>query len=563
MPRRHPKIPPPPVPEGDLGGLTQHQLGQMRDVQAELTERRLESLRLYEPMQTQEEFHRCLSSERVVLGGNRGGKTLAVSIEAARAATGQDPYGKYPKEDGNLVVVGRNWPHIGMVIYRALFRPGAFKIIRDEHTGQWRSYRPGLDEHRRAQCKPAPPLIPPRLIKDLSWVLKNAHYLQRAELLNGWTIYCFSSEGEPPQGFQADLCWIDEDVGNEAWIGEMQARLADRKGRFVWSAMPHSKNDALLGLCERADKAAEEGVANPIIRKFSLRFLDNPHIDQEEKQKNIERWSALGQDELRMRAEGEFTTESTLMYPTFNPSVHVMRKDQLPDGVVPDDWTRYVAIDPGHAVMASLFGAVPPDERFLLIYDELYIRNCNALIWGEQFAEKVKDSVIYAAIMDMHGGLLRDLGSGRLPHELYSEELKKRKIRFTLTGHQFIPGSDDIPARTALVRQMLHIRGDGSTKLRVLEGRCPNLLRELKRYRKKTTSVNGVVYVTDAPQTRGEVHAAQTLEYLCAHEPKYHVPPRRPGVEPWWVKWQEARRKRQRESTDPCVLLAPTGSLKR
>lgn len=563
MPRRHPKIPPPQIPEGDLGGLTQHQLGQMRDVQAELTERRLESLRLYEPMPTQEEFHRCLASERVVLGGNRGGKTLAVSIEAARAATGQDPYGKYPKEDGNLVVVGRNWPHIGMVIYRSLFRPGAFKIIRDEHTGQWRSYRPGLDEHRRAQCKPAPPLIPPRLIKDLSWVLKNAHYLQRAELLNGWTIYCFSSEGEPPQGFQADLCWIDEDVGNEAWIGEMQARLADRKGRFVWSAMPHSKNDALLGLCERADKAAEDGVANPIIRKFSLRFLDNPHIDQEEKQKNLERWSALGQDELRMRAEGEFTTESTLMYPTFNPSVHVMRKDQLPDGVVPDDWTRYVAIDPGHAVMASLFGAVPPDERFLLIYDELYIRNCNALIWGEQFAEKVKDSVIHAAIMDMHGGLLRDLGSGRLPHELYSEELKKRKIRFTLTGHQFIPGSDDIPARTALVRQMLHIRGDGSTKLRVLEGACPNLLRELKRYRKKTTSVNGVVYVTDAPQTRGEVHAAQTLEYLCAHEPKYHVPPRRPGSEPWWVKWQEARRKRQRESTDPCVLLAPTGSLKR
>ena len=28
--------------------------------------------------------------------------------------------------------------------------------------------------------------------------------------------------------------------------------------------------------------------------------------------------------------------------------------------------------------------------------------------------------------MDMHGGALRDLGSGRLPHELYSEELKKR-----------------------------------------------------------------------------------------------------------------------------------------
>ena len=245
--RRHPPIPPPPKPEGDIAaGLTQHALAHLKDVQIELAERRLEALRLYEPMPLQDEFHKCVASERILLGGNRGGKTLCISVEAARAATGQDPYGKYPKEDGNLVIIGRNWPHIGMVIYKSLFRPGAFRIIRDEETGQWRSFRPGKDDHRRAETKPAPPLIPPRMVKDVSWVLKNAHYMQRAELVNGWTIYCFSSEGEPPQGFQADAVWIDEDVSNESWIGEMQARLADRKGRFMWSAMPHSKNDALL-----------------------------------------------------------------------------------------------------------------------------------------------------------------------------------------------------------------------------------------------------------------------------------------------------------------------------
>jgi hypothetical protein len=96
-----------------------------------------------------------------------------------------------------------------------------------------------------------------------------------------------------------------------------------------------------------------------------------------------------------------------------------------------------------------------------------------------------------------------------------------------------------------------------------LEGTCPNLVREIRRYRKKTTSVNGVVYVTDAPQTRGEVHAVQTLEYLCAHEPKYHRPPKKLGPEPWWVKWMDERKKRQRESVDPCVLLAPTRSLQK
>ena len=550
--KKHPKVPPPPKPEGPVDlGLTTHALSQLKEVQAELHGRKIEALRLYEPMPHQEEFHSCMASERIVLGGNRGGKTLAVAVEAARAATGQDPHGKYPETDGNLAIVGRNWPHIGLVVYPILMKAGAFRIVKDESTGQWRSLRPGED---KAKSKPAPPLIPPRMIKEVSWVLKNAGYLNKVELINGWTIWCFSSEGEPPQGYQADLIWIDEDVNNENFVGESQARLADRKGRFVWSAMPHSKNDALIGLCERADRAVEENIANPIIKKFTFRFLDNNFIDAEEKRKNIERWSALGADEVRMRAEGEFTTESTLMYPNFNQAVHVLKREELPQ--VPEDWTRYVSIDPGHAVMASIFGAVPPDESFLLIYDELYIRNCNALIWGEEFEKKVKHQQFRAFVMDMHGGTLRDLGSGRLPHELYTEELRRRKIRSLATNYGFVPGSDDIMARTNLVRQMMHIRGDGSVRLKVLESACPNLLRELKRYRKKTTNVNGVTYVTDVPYTRGDVHAVQCLEYLCAYEPKYHAPPKKTGPDPWWVKWLEDRKRRQRDN-EKGVNLGP------
>jgi hypothetical protein len=557
--RKHPQIPPPPPPEEPaVQGITQHALNQLRDVQIELAERRIEALRLYVPMPKQEEFHKCMASERLLIGGNRSGKSAASFVEDARAATGQDPYGKYPKEGGNLVIIGRNWPHIGLVVVPMLFRAGAFKMIKDETTGQWRAFRPGEDDPSKA--KPAPPLIPPRMIKEMSWVLKNASYLNKAELTNGWTINCFSSEGEPPQGFQADLVHIDEDLNNERWIGEMQARLADRKGRFVWSAMPHSKNDALLGLCERADKAEEEGRENPIIKKFTLRFLDNAHIDQEEKKKNIERWSALGMDELRMRAEGEFTTESTLMYPSFNPAVHVLRREDLPDGRVPADWTRYVAIDPGHTVLACVFGAVPPDEKFLLIYDELYIRQANALIFGDQFAQKADGQNYRTFIIDMHGGMLRDLGSGRLPHELYSEELKKRGIKSQMSGYGFIPGSDDIPARTALVRQMLHIRGDGTTKLKFLDGSCPNLMREIRRYRKKTTTVNGQIYVTDEPQSRGEVHAIQSVEYLCAYEPKYHAPPKTYGPDPWWVRYLAEKRRRQQSSEDNCIVLGPMGS---
>ena len=555
--RRHPPIAPPPKPDAPvIDGLTQHALSQMKDVQAHLAERRLEALRLYVPMPKQDEFHRDLTSERIVIGGNRSGKSLCTFVEDARAVTGQDPYNKYPKENGNLAIIGRNWPHIGLVVWPMLFRAGAFKIIRDLETGEWRAFNHLTDTARVAECKPAPPLIPQRFIKDISWIQKNAGYINTVDLVNGWRIFCFSSEGEPPQGFQADLVHIDEDINNERFVGEMQARLADRKGRFVWSAMPHSKNDALRGLVDRAEKSS--GDSKPIIKVYRLRFLDNAHIDDEEKKKNIERWSALGSDEVRMRAEGEFTGEDTLMYPTFTPAIHEIKRADL--AVIPEDWTRYVGIDPGHAVMACLFAAVPPDERFMLIYDELYVRQCNALIFGEAFASKAANQSFFSFIMDMHGGALRDLGSGRLPHELYTEELRKRNIKSRLTGHGFLPGSDDIAARTAMVRQMLHVRGDGSVKLKFWEGSCPNLYRELRRYRKKTTVVNGVQYITDEPVTRGDVHACQVLEYLCAHEPKYHPPVRREAPPNWAWTYFQAKTKRMQGDAPSRVILGPQGA---
>jgi hypothetical protein len=112
---------------------------------------------------------------------HNSGKSLSTFIEDARAATGQDPHHKYPEKDGNLVVVGKNWMHVGLVIVPMLFRAGAFKIIRDPETNLWRAFDPTKDDIKLA--KPAPPLIPPRMIKDMSWVLKNAGYLNTASRL--------------------------------------------------------------------------------------------------------------------------------------------------------------------------------------------------------------------------------------------------------------------------------------------------------------------------------------------------------------------------------------------
>lgn len=496
---------------------------------------------------------------------HNSGKSLSTFVEDARAATGQDPYGKYPEKDGIVCVVGANWKHIGLVAYPMLFKSGAFKIIRDAQTNQWRAYNPATDEARKAECKPAPPLIPPRLVKHTSWVLKSAGYCNSVELHNGWQILFFSSEGDPPQGFQSNRVHIDEDVSNEQWVPEMQARLSDRKGCFCWSAMPHSKNDALLGLSERADQAEQAGVENPIIRKFVLRFLDNPHIDNDEKRKNIERWSALGDDVVRMRAEGEFVTDSVLVYPNFHMSIHGMDRSELPNGVtIPEEWTRYAAIDPGHTVTSVLFGAVPPDSDMFLIYEELYLRQCNATIFGEKFAAACElQPPLHAFIIDMHGGRIRDIGSGRQVVEQYCEQLRRRNVRSLTTGSAFIAGCDDVLARTSSVRSWMHIRPNGTPKLRILRGSCPNLERELRRYRKKVVLQNGMSIVTDEPNTRGEVHACQCLEYLVAHDPKFHARKQKvdetDGMPKWMIEY--LARKQSRMGKQSFVYLGPESDL--
>lgn len=473
-------------------------------------------------------------------------------VECAWAATGQHPVeGKYPKENGVLAIVGQNWKHHGLVTVPYLFSPGAFKVIKDEVTGDWRAYNPFLDSHREKEARPAPPLIPPRFIKSQSWLLKSANYLNSCELQNGWKVFFFSSEGDPPQGFQANVVLIDEDLGNTQWVPEMQARLADRKGRLIWSAMPWSRNEALLGLCERADKAEEEGKEH--IKKFVLRFEDNEHIDPVEKAKMLDRWSALGDDVLRQRAEGEFVTDSILVYPSFSPYVHSFDPAELPNSTVPADWCRYAVIDPGHAVTAVLFAAVPPDNSFVLLYDELYIRKSNALIFAQEMRSKCAGSIFRAFIIDAHGSRLTDIGSGRSPQEQYEEALAEQGVESETTGNSFIPGCDNIQAGMEAVRLAMHIPPDGKPRMRYIRSRLPNLERELKRYKKKVVYSAGIAITTDEPNKKGEFHLVDTLRYLFAYDPKYH----RPVVaqeKPWWF---DRYQKRQREKNSGVVNLTP------
>lgn len=537
-----------------LESLTTRQKAELLALERERTTRSCEALRIYRPLPYQKPFHEHPGKELLVIGGNRSGKTLCHMVELAWALTGQHPVkGRYPEKDGKAVLVCSSWRHVGTVIAPLLLKAGAFWMIRDKETKEWRAYEPLMDRDRIAERKPAPPLIPPRLVESVTWLLKAGYQAQQIVMKNGWTLNLYSSDGEPPQGFSADIVSIDEDITNDqSWVPEMQARLADRRGRLIWSAMPHSRNDSLLGLVERAEKGAAEGKNH--IHHFQFSFTENPTIDAEEKKRMLERWSAQGPEVLKQRAEGAFTFESLRVYPSFSQSIHGVGLASLPNGAIPNDWTRWASIDPGHAVMGAVFAAMPPDGKHLYIYDELVIPEANAFIFAEKFAEKVAGNIFHAFLIDSHGARLTDFGTGKSPAQQYTEALAALNVSSEATGSSFIPGCDDLMAGVESVRRALHIRPCGTSFLRVVTETCPNLFYEAKRYRRQVTTVGGNRIIQDKPATRSQSHLLDCLRYLCAFEPKYHAP-KKSAQKPWW--WDQVQRRRKGNGEDNAVYLAP------
>ena len=557
--------------------VTEHQKEEIREIVAEQLRRKCEALRLYEPLPFQERYHSSSAKEVLIQAGNQVGKSLAAFVEDARAATGQDPHGKYPKENGIMVCLGMDEGHIGRTIHKYLFRAGAFRIIRDHNTGEWRSWKPWIEEDwaRKDEAKPAPPLIPNRFIKKFAWKKRAQHVFEICELHNGWTIYAMGSKGDPAQGFQADLVHIDEDLEKPEWYDEMIARLTMREGKLRWSALPHSKNDALVNLVERAEDESKD--KNPSTEVIRATIFDNPFMPEQVKQENIKRWKARGEDEFRKRALGEMVTDSVLMYPNFSKDVHNAVKFEGPrnrvqeylaehDGIPGKDWTRYMVVDPGHAVCAATFWAGPPPTAFgdhAVVYDELYLQQCTAAKFAEGVSIKARNDNFEAFIIDAHGGRIREIGSGVLPRVQYTRELEERNIRSEVTGSNFLNGSDDVTGRTMKLRNWISVRDDGQTKLLVVTGRCPNLVREFYRFKKKV--MNG--FITDEGNRRGPCHAIETLEYAAANGLKYVVPRKKAkqtGVVHDIIKARAARAAQRdaRNAGGPAdfVTLGPKGS---
>lgn len=540
--------------------LRQRRMGRLA---AEIREMEGETLRHFRSLPHVEGFFSSRKPIRLLVGSNQSGKTGHGLVEVARALTGQDPYGKYPKENGRAILVGYDGDHLADPLYRKLFVEGEFKMIRDERSGRLRSVRPDpadpkrldpYDEAHREKWIDAPPLIPPRFVAEQAWEHANKEIPRVTRLINDWRVLWRSSNSRPPRGRQVHLVVFDEDLMKAGvWVNEMIPRMIKHDGKLVWMATGQEGGPELLELVSKA----EEGSAD--IAVWPLFIWDNPYMSAA--QRRLLRDTLTSEEEVAVRYRGEIATARRKVYREYDPQgVHGFEPFPIPAG-----WARYVLVDPSRQHCGTLFLAVDPEERHAWVYDGFDLQQGNALDWAALVKKRQGTMKFEAGVMDMHIGRTRHTGGfdDRSVAAYYWQACAEVGVQFRRAGPLagFFPGLDDVEARTLALKNWMALRGSGpfagTPKLRVARGQIPLLDRQIGRAH---TDPGKGQKRAEGP----EQDLLDALEYGAAFEPGYYAPEplgdRGLGEPPKPISVAERFREKHRRRAEKLAALGRGGT---
>lgn len=476
----------------------------MEALAAGLALRKREAFTLYRPRPEQVPFHRSRASERVIAGGNQSGKTVAACGEVSSALLRRPivtwdgealPMG-YPTDRPLLCwFIGLDQRHLARM-YKKLFTSRLqLKIIKDAITGKWRTWRPWEEEDkaREADTRNAGPLIDKRYVDYTSWEDLGKGIPAVTLLKNGTEIVWMPSGGEPGVGDAVDLIWIDEDVQRADSVQEWQARLSLNRGRLIWSSWPKQSNEALRLMYKRAEE--QKGRPHPDIEYWILTYSGNPYIPEDSKQERLRAWAADGEATLLARDQGLFADGLQRVFPQFDIETHGLVTKGDPDPIeravrdapnmLPDNWTYYLALDPGFEHIAAVFAMVPPPNlgKCVVIRRAWYWSRVDHHAVAQDIKGEFPDVPWQAFIMDAHAGRTHTMGRGERVADVFSEAFEQAKLESDTTGYAFIPGSDDVSARNMIVRQWLSETMNGRPRFRLVADDTYAMQREFANYK--------------------------------------------------------------------------------
>lgn len=156
---------------------------------------------------------------------------------------------------------------------------------------------------------------------------------------------------------------------NDVYMKILRPMVADTGGEIWIVSTPNGTMNHFFTFSTVAQNELE-----PDWAYFHATALDNPYFDQ---QKNGE-WESIKREYERKGKIGEWQQEycaefaqpESLVFPMFDPKIHIMNPDNLPDF---EKFNHFLGIDFGwNDPFACVFIAVHPRTNTWFVYDEIY-----------------------------------------------------------------------------------------------------------------------------------------------------------------------------------------------
>ena len=101
---------------------------------------------------------------------------------------------------------------------------------------------------------------------------------------------------------------------------------------------------------------------------------------------------------------------------------------------VPEDWGRYVVLEPGYLITTTWLLGVSPDESQVRLYDHFRLQCCDVVKWVAAIVKCKNSSVFQAFIIDDSAGSHVPEGMSNRLCDLYWKELEQRHLLPVRTG---------------------------------------------------------------------------------------------------------------------------------
>jgi hypothetical protein len=405
---------------------------------------RKNAITFYQPnLKGQTPFHTSDRRIRILLGGNRSGKTTAGSVEAIAHAIGYRPW--VPESDPN---------------YRVRLAGG--KPIPTPNVGTilGESYKISVD---RVLYPTIQEWLPPELIQQ---TIRNQQSVVDTLVFKNGSKMRFMTYNQDPkefEGFKAHWTWYDEPPKHSIFTANERS-LIDYGGRS-WMTMTPIRQPWIW------DRLVSKEGIDKRVEVFRMSIWDNAkshggHLENEFIQQFLD---SLPKEEREAREKGDFLHLQGRVFSNWQPSPPYW----IPYFPPKRDWVRVMGVDPHpRKPIACVWYAISPDTDIWYAYRELYDERLRTVKdVAQRIYELERGETVAFRIMDP-SGQENERTSGSSVYEQFADEGLYCELA----------QKSDKDGRRRILRELLELDSVFNTPGLVVMETCPRLRHEFMNH---------------------------------------------------------------------------------